>query len=73
MSQKRFTAWIEAQGGATQLAARLNIETNTVHNWLYGKTTPKALVMQALVKMGNEAFSYDDIINETKKQKRGKS
>ncbi len=66
----RFTNWIKAQGGSTCVAAKLGVEAPTVNHWIWGNATPKALVMQKLVKMGRGAFDYDDIINETKKKRR---
>jgi hypothetical protein len=63
----KFKKWVEDQGGPTQVAAKLGIESMTVNHWLCGRTSPKVLVMQRLVKIGRGAFDYDDIINETKK------
>lgn len=68
----KFINWIDAQGGPTPLAAKLGIDSMTVRHWILGNATPKALVMQRLVKMGKGAFGYDDIINVTSKKIRGK-
>lgn len=66
----KFKSWVNAQGGVTQVAAKLSIDAMAVRNWIDGRTSPKALTMQKLVQMGKGAFDYDDIINESKKQKR---
>ena len=63
----KFRKWVDRQGGPTQLGAKLGVVANTVDAWLMGKSTPKALLMQKLVRMGRGAFDFDDIINETKK------
>lgn len=65
----KFKKWIRAQGGSKVLARRLGFESPTINHWINGTSTPKALVMQKLVRMGKGAFNYDDIINETKKSK----
>lgn len=63
----KFKKWVEDQGGPTQVAAKLGIEAMTVHHWLCGRTTPKAVTMQKLVRMGRGAFDFNDLIDETKK------
>jgi hypothetical protein len=68
----KFRKWVEAQGGTTKLGAALGVVSQTVEHWLNGTSTPKALMMQRLVKLGRGAFSYDDIINETKKSRAAK-
>jgi hypothetical protein len=67
----KFKRWVASQGGATQVAALLGLETPTVNHWLWGNSTPRPRVMQKLVKLGKGAFSYDDIINETTKGRAG--
>lgn len=66
----KFKKWVEDQGGATQIAAKLGLETPVVNHWLWGNSTPRALTMQKLVRLGKGAFDYDDIINETTKDRR---
>lgn len=61
----RFFNWIEKHS-VREVARMLDTESNTVFNWTSRKATPKALVMQRLVKLGQGAFDYDDIINDTK-------
>jgi hypothetical protein len=62
----KFKKWVAAQGGARAVARLLGTESPTVYAWLSGQSTPKALTMQQLVKLGKGAFDYDDIISETK-------
>lgn len=68
-----FKDWVHAQGGATQLAAKLRLESMTVRHWIDGRYSPRPILMQKLVQMGKGAFSYDDLINESTKLKREKS
>lgn len=62
----RFFQWIEDQGGVNVLAEKLGVAHSTVSSWVNKKTTPKAIVMQKIVKMAKGVVTYDDIINETK-------
>lgn len=62
----KFKKWVQAQGGARAVARLLGTESPTVYAWLQGHATPKALTMQQLIRLGKGAFTYDDIINETK-------
>lgn len=65
----KFLKWIEKQGGAHAVARMINTESPTVKRWLNGLTTPRAVVMVDLVKLGRGAFSFEDIILDTKFQK----
>lgn len=65
----KFKKWVNSQGGATAVAARLGLSSMAVTQWLSGKSTPKAVLMQKLVKMGRGAFDFNDIIGETKRGK----
>jgi hypothetical protein len=62
----RFNKWIKKQGGPRAVAQLLGTESPTVRAWMRKSATPRAVVMQQLVKMGKGAFSYEDIISETK-------
>lgn len=66
----KFRNWIKTQGGPVPVARSLGTESPTVYAWLSGVSTPSAVTMQRLVKMGKGAFDYGDIINETCKAKR---
>lgn len=63
----KFKKWIEAQGGPRVVAQKLGVESPTVNHWLKSHCTPKATVMVKLVKLGRGAFTFEDIILETKK------
>lgn len=65
----KFKKWIEAQGGPRVLALKLGVESPTVNHWLKSRATPKALVMLKLMKLGKGAFTFEDMIQETKKPK----
>lgn len=62
----KFRNWVQAQGGPKTLGRRLRINKFTIYAWLNRGTTPGTRLMQKLVSMGNGAFDYVDIINETK-------
>lgn len=64
----KFRDWITSQGGVVAVAHSLKIGRHTVYAWLDGRASPKALMMQKIVRLSKGAVSYDDIINETKKQ-----
>lgn len=65
----RFLKWIEAQGGPHAVARMIETESPTVKLWMNGKTTPRAIIMVKLVKLGRGAFDFEDIIRETKFKK----
>lgn len=67
MAKQRFRNWIKASGGPIMVGRMIGVESPTVKEWLNGRASPKALRMQELVRLGKGAFSYDDIINETKR------
>lgn len=69
----KFKKWIQDQGGPRAVGRLLGVESPTIYAWMRGGSTPKALVMQKLVELGRGAFSYDDIINETKRNAGGQS
>lgn len=64
----KFSKWLR-QKGPKKVAKMLETESPIVYAWLRGDSTPKALTMQKLIEFGKGAFSYDDIINDTKKLK----
>ena len=53
-------------GGPRRVAKMIDSESPRIRAWLRREAAPKAVIMQELVKLGNGAFDYDDIINETK-------
>ncbi len=62
----KFRKWVDAQGH-TLLARRLKIHKFTVAAWFRKKaTTPRVGTMLTLVKLGDGAFTLEDIIKETK-------
>lgn len=61
----KFKKWIADQGGPRKVGKLLKVSYMTVHLWLKSETTPKAAHMLKLVQLGNGAFDYEDIINET--------
>lgn len=67
-----FRVWIEAHT-APRIAKVLKLNASTVYYWMSGARAPSPKLMQKLVKMGKGAFSYNDIINLYKKEKRGKT
>lgn len=68
----KFRKWLK-QKGPRKVAKMLDTESPTVNAWLRGDSSPKALTMQKLVELGKGQFSYDDIINDTKKSKTEKT
>lgn len=66
----RFFNWIESQGGAKAVGRMLNTESPTVNSWLKKKARPRDETKQKLVVLGRGAFDLNDIINETKPQRK---
>lgn len=66
----RFFSWIEEQGGAKAVARMLDTESPTVNSWLRKKARPRDETKQILVRLGKGAFDLNDIINETKPQRK---
>lgn len=66
----KFKQWIENQGGAAKVAARLGLNRVTVETWMQGKNSPTALRMRQIVKLARGAVSYEDIVLETTKGRR---
>lgn len=62
----KFQKWIKDQGGPREVARLLGTSAPTIHHWVKRKNSPKAVVMQELVKLGDGAFSWEDIVNDTK-------
>ncbi len=67
----KFRRWVDAQGGPKGVGEKLGISANRVRMWLRRESSPQAILMQKLVKSGRGKFSYDDLINETTKGRRG--
>ena len=65
-----FFNWIKANGGKAATAELLGVSLQSIDHWLAGRSTPKALIMQRIVKVSNKQVSYDAIINETTKNRR---
>ncbi len=62
----KFKKWVLAQGGPKAVGRLLNVNQFTVYAWFRQQTTPRAKLMQKLVKLGKGKFTYADIIIETK-------
>jgi hypothetical protein len=62
----KFRNWVDTHGH-TLLAKKLKLHKFTIAAWFRkNAATPRVGTMLALVKMGQGAFTLEDIIKETK-------
>jgi len=68
----KFREWIDTQGGPPAVAKLLGVDVYRVRTWVRSEATPKALLMQKIVKIAKGAVSYDDIITGTTRNRKRK-
>lgn len=61
-----FQNWISSNGRPVGVGLKLRIEPARIRAWLSGRACPQVTLMRRLVEAGKGAFTYEDIILETK-------
>ena len=64
----RFKGWIDNYG-QSKLAIKLKVTRGATNAWSLGIATPNAQLMPKLVALGRGAFTYEDIIKDTIRNK----
>lgn len=61
----KFRNWVREQKPKV-LAPKLGLDRSAIYLWLTRNSMPRPLTMQQLVKLGEGAFDYNDIIEDTR-------
>jgi hypothetical protein len=65
----KFKNWVISQGGPKAVGRLLKVNQFTVYAWFRAQCLPRPRHIKKLVKLGNGAFSFEDILNETQESK----
>lgn len=66
----KLNEFIKEYGGATKLAAKLNMGEQAVRVWMRGDGSPSAKVIDEIIKISKGKLTFDDIFKcSTRNQK----